>query len=107
MIDLCVCVCVRVRVRECASVRVCLCVCVFTRVGGGCGMSVIIPSLHLPRAVSRFSLPPSLPPSFPPSFPPSLPSSTVMYNKAVGKESAQKFMKQTGDLKDATLYFAS
>ena len=34
-------------------------------------------------------------------------SSTVMYNKTVGQESAQKFMKQTGDLKDATLYFAS
>jgi hypothetical protein len=34
-------------------------------------------------------------------------SSTVMYNKAVGQESAQKFMKQTGDLKAATLYFAS
>jgi hypothetical protein len=34
-------------------------------------------------------------------------SSTVMYNKAVGQESAQKFMKQTGDLKAATIYFAS
>ena len=34
-------------------------------------------------------------------------SSTVMYNKTVGQESAQKFMKQTGDLKAATLYFAS
>ena len=31
----------------------------------------------------------------------------VMYNKTVGQESAQKFMKQTGDLKAATLYFAS
>jgi hypothetical protein len=44
------------------------------------------------------------------SIPPELvccPSSTVMYNKAVGQESAQKFMKQTGDLKAATLYFAS
>ena len=30
-----------------------------------------------------------------------------MYNNDVGKESAQKFMKQTGDLKAATLYFAS
>jgi len=30
-----------------------------------------------------------------------------MYNKAVGKESDQKIMKQTGDLKAATLYFAS
>jgi hypothetical protein len=30
-----------------------------------------------------------------------------MYNNDVGQESAQKFMKQTGDLKDATLYFAS
>ena len=34
-------------------------------------------------------------------------SSSVMYNKAVGKESAQKIMKQTGDPKAATLYFAS
>ena len=30
-----------------------------------------------------------------------------MYNNDVGQESAQKFMKQTGDLKAATLYFAS
>ena len=30
-----------------------------------------------------------------------------MYNNDVGKESAQKFMKQTGDLKATTLYFAS
>ena len=29
-----------------------------------------------------------------------------MYNNDVGQESAQKFMKQTGDLKAATLYFA-
>ena len=35
------------------------------------------------------------------------PSSIDMYNNDVGKESAQKFMKQTGALKDATLYFAS
>jgi hypothetical protein len=35
------------------------------------------------------------------------PSSIDMYNNDVGKESAQKFMKQTGDLKAATLYFAS
>ena len=34
-------------------------------------------------------------------------SSTDMYNNDVGQESAQKFMKQTGDLKAATLYFAS
>ena len=34
-------------------------------------------------------------------------SSTIMYNNDVGQESAQKFMKQTGDLKAATLYFAS
>jgi hypothetical protein len=34
-------------------------------------------------------------------------SSTDMYNNDVGKESAQKLMKQTGDLKAATLYFAS
>jgi hypothetical protein len=34
-------------------------------------------------------------------------SSIDMYNNDVGKESAQKFMKQTGDLKAATLYFAS
>jgi len=34
-------------------------------------------------------------------------SSIDMYNNDVGKESAQKFMKQTGDLKGATLYFAS
>jgi hypothetical protein len=34
-------------------------------------------------------------------------SSIDMYNNDVGKESAQKFMKQTGDLNDATLYFAS
>jgi len=34
-------------------------------------------------------------------------SSIDMYNNDVGQESAQKFMKQTGDLKDATLYFAS
>jgi ribonuclease HI len=34
-------------------------------------------------------------------------SSSVMYNYDVGKESAQKIMKQTGDLKAATLYFAS
>ena len=34
-------------------------------------------------------------------------SSIDMYNNDVGKESAQKFMKQTGALKDATLYFAS
>ena len=27
-----------------------------------------------------------------------------MYNNDVGKESAQKFMKQTGDLKAATLF---
>jgi hypothetical protein len=33
-------------------------------------------------------------------------SSIDMYNN-VGQESAQKFMKQTGDLKAATLYFAS
>ena len=30
-----------------------------------------------------------------------------MYNNDVGQESAQKFMKQTGDLKVDTLYFAS
>ena len=30
-----------------------------------------------------------------------------MYNNDVGKKSAQKIMKQTGDLKAATLYFAS
>ena len=36
-----------------------------------------------------------------------LESSIDMYNNDVGKESAQKFMKQTGDLKAATLYFAS
>ena len=30
------------------------------------------------------------------------PSSIDMYNNDVGKESAQKFMKQTGDLKAAT-----
>ena len=30
-----------------------------------------------------------------------------MYNNDVGQDSAQKFMKQTGDLKAATLYFAS
>ena len=35
------------------------------------------------------------------------PSSIDMYNNDVGKKSAQKFMKQTGDLKAATLYFAS
>jgi hypothetical protein len=34
-------------------------------------------------------------------------SSIDMYNNDVGQESAQKFMKQTGVLKDATLYFAS
>ena len=34
-------------------------------------------------------------------------SSIDMYKNDVGKESAQKFMKQTGDLKAATLYFAS
>ncbi len=34
-------------------------------------------------------------------------SSIDMYNNDVGQESAQKFMKQTGDLKAATLYFAS
>ena len=34
-------------------------------------------------------------------------SSIDMYNNDVGQESAQKFMKQTGALKDATLYFAS
>ena len=34
-------------------------------------------------------------------------SSTDMYNNDVGQESAQKFMKQTGDLKADTLYFAS
>ena len=34
-------------------------------------------------------------------------SSIDMYNNDVGKESAKKFMKQTGDLKAATLYFAS
>ena len=34
-------------------------------------------------------------------------SSIDMYINDVGKESAQKFMKQTGDLKAATLYFAS
>ena len=34
-------------------------------------------------------------------------SSIDMYNNDVGKESAQKFMKQTGDLKAATIYFAS
>jgi hypothetical protein len=34
-------------------------------------------------------------------------SSIDMYNNDFGKESAQKFMKQTGDLKAATLYFAS
>jgi len=31
----------------------------------------------------------------------------LLYNNDVGQESAQKFMKQTGDLKAATLYFAS
>ena len=36
-----------------------------------------------------------------------LDSSIDMYNNDVGKKSAQKFMKQTGDLKAATLYFAS
>ncbi len=30
-----------------------------------------------------------------------------MYNNDVGKESAQKFMKQTDALKASTLYFAS
>ena len=30
-----------------------------------------------------------------------------MYNNDVGQESAQKIMKQTGDLKAATFYFAS
>jgi hypothetical protein len=34
-------------------------------------------------------------------------SSIDMYNNDVGKKSAQKFMNQTGDLKAATLYFAS
>ena len=34
-------------------------------------------------------------------------SSIDMYNNDVGKKSAQKIMKQTGDLKAATLYFAS
>jgi hypothetical protein len=34
-------------------------------------------------------------------------NSIDMYNNDVGQESAQKFMKQTGVLKDATLYFAS
>jgi hypothetical protein len=34
-------------------------------------------------------------------------SSIDMYDNDVGKESAQKFMKQTGDIKAATLYFAS
>ena len=34
-------------------------------------------------------------------------SSIDMYNNDVGQESAQKIMKQTGDLKAATLYFAS
>ena len=34
-------------------------------------------------------------------------SSIDMYNNDVGQESAQKFMKETGDLKAATLYFAS
>ena len=34
-------------------------------------------------------------------------SSIDMYNNDVGQESTQKFMKQTGDLKAATLYFAS
>ena len=34
-------------------------------------------------------------------------SSIDMYNNDIGQESAQKFMKQTGVLKDATLYFAS
>jgi hypothetical protein len=34
-------------------------------------------------------------------------SSIDMYNNDVGKESAQKFMKQTGALKAATLYFVS
>jgi hypothetical protein len=34
-------------------------------------------------------------------------SSTDMYNNDVGKESAQKIMKQTGALKTATLYSAS
>ena len=29
-----------------------------------------------------------------------------MYNNDVGKESAQKFMKQTGDLKAATLFIS-
>jgi hypothetical protein len=34
-------------------------------------------------------------------------SSIDMYNNDVGKKSAQKIMKQTGDLKAATFYFAS
>jgi hypothetical protein len=34
-------------------------------------------------------------------------SSIDMYNNDVGKKSAPKIMKQTGDLKAATLYFAS
>ena len=34
-------------------------------------------------------------------------SSIDMYNNDVGQKSAQKIMKQTGDLKAATLYFAS
>ncbi len=34
-------------------------------------------------------------------------SSIDMYNNDVGKKSGQKIMKQTGDLKAATLYFAS
>jgi len=56
------------------------------------------------------SPPPSLCPSCPspPPFVSYLLSSSIdMYNNDVSKESAQKFMKQTGALKDATLYFAS
>ena len=34
-------------------------------------------------------------------------SSIDMYNNDVSQESGQKFMKQTGALKAATLYFAS
>ena len=74
---MCVCLCVYVCVSVC--VLSCVCVCVVLCVCVCCPVCMCVCVV----------------------------SSIDMYNNDVGQESAQKFMKQTGVLKDATLYFAS
>jgi hypothetical protein len=129
----CVCVCVCVRVRVLPFLPVLVHVCVHEREKCVCECMRPLPCLAIP-SVSRslstqsrcvclygFSVflrgyacvrPLALLRRPSPPFPflnvfSSILSSIDMYNNDVGQESAQKFMKQTGDLKAATLYFAS